>query len=652
LNRWIVPLLDRLRTRRGRLHLALLTVALTWPALFVGWAVDDYYHRFCILRPPEFEAVIGSSPLTDLFRFFSPDKNLASIDLGIMPWWSVIDGRGAFLRPVTALTHVLDYRLWPTVSHLMHAQSLAWYLALVLAAAGLYRLLDGSTAVAALAALLYAIDDAHATPVAWLANRNATVAAFFGVVAIIAHVRWRQSGRWRFAALSPLLFAMALLAGESGIATFGYLAAYALCVEGGSALARVASIAPYTVVAIVWRLVWSAAGYGVDGIGLYVDPAADPIRFAFEAAWRAPCLIAPLTTAPSADLFTLIGAFLPLSVTIGAVLVATAVSVAAVALLWRAVRSDAVGRFYLAGMLLAVPPSCATFPSDRLLLFAGIGAFGCTARLIAMRWRLDHAARLATRARSDTPRAPAAAGGLKPAARSTAEPAHGPDSAPAPATYSGAASIMRRARADAPESPRLPRWLRLGAAVMVACHVVIAPIALLIRSAIPVGLPAWTESVQLLPPDDLDLTGKTVIVVNPPVALPIGYTTIRRATAGLSTPAHLRVLGASMAACTLTREDDRTVIVRPEGAYLLSPLDKLCRGPRHPLRTGEVIALTDVTIEIVSQTPDGRPAAARFRFNRPLEDPSLLWWAWIENAFVPFTPPPAGRSVHLPAAMP
>ena len=52
------------------------------------------------------------------------------------------------------------------------------------ALAALYRRLMGATAAAGLAALFYAIDDAHGPPVAFLANRNAMMATLFGVLAV------------------------------------------------------------------------------------------------------------------------------------------------------------------------------------------------------------------------------------------------------------------------------------------------------------------------------------------------------------------------------------------------------------------------------------------------------------------------------------
>src|SRR6185436_4269008 len=102
-------------------------------------------------------------------------------------------------RPVSAATHQLDAWLWPDSAFLQHAHSLAWAFALVLAVTALYRCVMGVTTVAGLAALLYAVDQAHGFAIGWIANRNAIVCAVFGVLALLAHVRARADGRRVFA---------------------------------------------------------------------------------------------------------------------------------------------------------------------------------------------------------------------------------------------------------------------------------------------------------------------------------------------------------------------------------------------------------------------------------------------------------------------
>ncbi len=66
---------------------------------------------------------------------------------------------------------------------------------------------------------------------------------------------------------------------------------------------------------------------------------------------------------------------------------------------------------------------------------------------------------------------------------------------------------------------------------------------------------------------------------------------------------------------------------------------------------GERVKLTGMTAEVTQLTDDGRPAEVRFRFDVPLEDPSLCWLCYRYDQFVPFTPPPIGQTVDIPGML-
>jgi hypothetical protein len=170
--------------------LGLLAALLVLPAIWTGFQLDDHFHRMRLLGWGE--------PSIQLFVFSDgdPAKTLPMIDDCWMPWWTPPTFRHASLRYLSVLTMQLDYLLWPNRPELMHLHSLVWLGALVAAATLLYRRVLGATSIAGLAALLYAVDDAHAAPAAYLANRNAVIATCFGVLCLLAHARWRQE-RWR-----------------------------------------------------------------------------------------------------------------------------------------------------------------------------------------------------------------------------------------------------------------------------------------------------------------------------------------------------------------------------------------------------------------------------------------------------------------------
>jgi hypothetical protein len=128
-----------------------------------------------------------------------------------------------FFRPVTALTHWLDYALWPHLTWLAHLHSVLWYGALVCSVRPYRRTLAWRGRRPG--ELLFAFDSGHGLPVGWLATRNMMLAVMFGIMAILGHHRWRSEA-WRPGAwLGPLAFALSLFSAEFGVGALGYLIA-------------------------------------------------------------------------------------------------------------------------------------------------------------------------------------------------------------------------------------------------------------------------------------------------------------------------------------------------------------------------------------------------------------------------------------------
>ena len=136
---------------------------LVLPSLGGGLILDDYHH-YLVMRDPE-NLVQCIRSRMDLFRFVdAPEQIDQMVDVGLFPWWTGRDSKAAFWRPLSSLTHLLDYTLWPNSPPLMHLQSVLWYAALCASAALLYRGIFPVRWVAGLAAVLFAIDATHATP--------------------------------------------------------------------------------------------------------------------------------------------------------------------------------------------------------------------------------------------------------------------------------------------------------------------------------------------------------------------------------------------------------------------------------------------------------------------------------------------------------
>jgi hypothetical protein len=363
----------------------LLGLALLSPSLTTGLVADDYLHALMLRDDP---GLRGLTPATfDLFRFADgrPETARALIDEGVFPWW--VDPRAllAFFRPLSSLSHYLDHRLWPSQPALMHLHSLLWYGALIAIVAAVYRRLGTSRRAASLALLLFAIDDAHAPLVGWVANRNAVIALCFALPALLVHDRQRRAGFRHGVWLGPLLLAFGLCGGEVALGVLAYLVAYAACVDGGRWYARFGSLLPYVLVVATWKLCCLQLGYGVSGSGLYVDPLADPVGFVRAASERFPVLALGLFLGPFADLWELYPLLSPwLRV---AVLALGLVALLALGLvLSPLLRRDPRLELWVMGTVLCLLPMCATFPHDRLLLAPGVGGMAVIAALLEAGW--------------------------------------------------------------------------------------------------------------------------------------------------------------------------------------------------------------------------------------------------------------------------
>jgi hypothetical protein len=583
--------------------LAILAMTLTAPSLWRGWVGDDLIHRTTLLS--------SSLPasLRELFTFLDPNRNTQLMDLGTIPWWTLDTVRTSFFRPVTVLTLWLDYQLWPNSPELMHAHSILWYGGICALATLFYRRFIGRGWTAGLAAFLFAVDYAHTSPVASLAARNVLLALFFGLLALLAHDRWRREG-WRAGAvLGPLWLALAMLSAEAGVATAAYLAAYAVFLDRGTWRQRLGRLLPYAAIVGVWRLVYQYLGYGAWGSGFYVDPGRETVRFATGVLERGPVFLLGQWGGIDPGLYTLLSVratrvFWPIALLFIAVVVIVLVPL---------LRKNRVARFWGLGMVLAVVPACAiSVPNGRLLAFVGLGAMGLMAQFI---------------------------GGLLD--RSGWLPVH--------------------------RAWRVPAWTLCF--LLIGLHTIFSPIQLAITPA--VQDPFFHSVTDLGPLPEAE--HQDVIIVNAPSPGHFIYVPGLRSVLGQPVPAHMRVLAPGCSSVYVTRIDAHTVVVRPEHGYLIPPGtagavenqvslppvhlaygyqhgDAFFRSGDFPMTVGQRIELTGMSAEVITLTDDGRPSEARIRFARSLEDPSMAWlqWDWEKNTYVPFVPPAVGEKVRVP----
>ncbi|MBI2565740.1 MAG: hypothetical protein HYV63_01735 [Candidatus Schekmanbacteria bacterium] len=581
---WLERVRARLQHRRAPLVIILAAVTLAAPCLAAKRLADDYIHQLR-LSPDNPSPGFPYAPL-DLFVFASgePAQRAAMMESGGFAWWTSDGFQLSFWRPLSACTHVLDHWLFPTSSVWMHAHSLLWFGALLLVVHLLYRRIHEPW-IAGLALLLYAVDDARGMVLSFVANRNALIAATLAVAALVAHDAWRRSGWQKGCWLGPLLFGLALLAGESALAITAYLFSYALFLDSGALRFRLLRLTPFAVITVAWSGLYAALGYGTRGGGIYVHPLQEPIRFVGALLERLPVLLLAQLGGPWSDLWLLYPAQLRVAV-YGLALAAIG---SVLWLAWPVLRAQAAARFWALGALLAAVPVCATFTSDRLLVFTGIGGMGLIATFLA--------------------------------------------ATTAPGLTSGA---CRRAA------------VRVAVPCLIAAHLALAPTLLPFRAVSVNALADAFGRIDAAVFAGEDIRDRTLVVVNAPADGFVAYLQSQRQAAGKPTFRKLRLLATGLAPVEVQRLDERTLRVRPRDGFYSTEGERMVRGLGFPFHPQETITLSDLVITVREVTSDGRAAVADFQFAAPLDDPSLLLMAWADRALGTYVPPAVGSADTLP----
>ena len=440
-----------------------------------------------------------------------------------------------------------------------------------------------------LAALLFAVEDAHALPAAWLANRNAVIALLFGALAVGSHVRWRKGDgtRWGIAACVALV--LGLFSGESALAAVGYLVAWEVFGANESKLRRGLALLPSAVVVVAWRVAYVRLGYRTWGSGLYIDPGRQPLEFLREAPARGLALIVSQWTQLQCDLYLA----MPRALQLGLAAIGLCVVALLGGLFWKLLRTEREARFWAAGSVLSLIPACATFPMDRLLTFSGIGAFGLLAMQVSeLGWL-------------------------------------------------GSPSAL-------PQAKQAVRW---ATGALVVLHLVLAAPLLCLRSLAPRLLSAIVDKSVRYVPENAPIREETWVVVNG-FDIFLAYTPLIRGGMGMTVPKATEMMASMMADLEISRPDENTLVVRPDGGWLQYDLERLVCARSTSFAPGQRIRRKTMVVEILEVTSDRRPAAVAFHFEVPLEDPSIRWIQSKGLGGAPFSPPKVGERVRLAAAIP
>lgn len=582
-------MLSKLRALLGHPRMpyvcALVAIVLLLPVLGTGLMMDDHAHQMLVV---EGGYPGGPRGTWDLFRFLDDDPAALKevVDRGMWPWWSVSGFRLAFFRPLASILHTLDYRLWPSAHAWMHAESILIFALAAAFAAFLYRRLLGPTVAAGLAGLMFAVDDAHAMVITWIANRHSIISTACGIAALIAHDKLRKDSWKPGLYLGPIALILALLGGENGVSILPYLFAYAVFLDETPWKSRFMSLVPYGVVAAIWAIGYKLGGYGAAGGAFYIDPIRQVGDYLQAVPVRLPVLLTAQLAAPPADVWM----SLPPEKTSGFATVCLVVLAIVGSGLAIALRRNRTAAFFALGMTLSLLPACATWPGDRNLLLAGLGGFGLVAQLVTVsRDQLGKPARLFV------------------------------------ALVSGTFIFLHLIVA--------PLLLPLRSNLTGAMLHGYTDRAI---QSMPGGDAIKGKTIIVVSAPDAVISNTVIAAkLNAHSGLPERFRVLSTAVSG---------------AMNVSRIDDKTLSISLSAGHIHEPTATVFRDPkRFPLHVGDRIKAAGMEAEIKTLTNDGvLPERIDFRFDKSLEDSEYVWIYWDKRQYAVLDLPKVGEDRALP----
>lgn len=341
--------------------LALVAFASHATSLGAGYLVDDHTHRY-FARGETIPG--GPRGLWDMYRFADGGVGVRqAIDEGFHPWWTSSSLKLAFFRPVASLLRFVEEKAFGDHAVFAHLVSCALFVATVVALHAAYRRWIGGAA-AGLAALLFALDDAHATTVTWIAARHSLLAMLGVASSLLLFLRARDAGKVSYAA--GACFFLGLLSSEAALSAVPFFVVLVAVSDPRPPGARVKAITPLLGALVLWGALYAALGCGASSSSYYIDPVHDPVRFAEVTALRLPALGAAQLFFPPSELGSMQRVLAPKIAVFGALVLAGGAILA-----WRSTERRRTLALY-AAFVASLVPACGTNADDRLLMIPGV----------------------------------------------------------------------------------------------------------------------------------------------------------------------------------------------------------------------------------------------------------------------------------------
>jgi len=557
-----------------------LGLLVSLPALGVGLLHDDFLYRIAVTQVIE----TWDPGLFGLYAFTSePEIGQRWRELSHLPWWTSDDFHLAFFRPLSSLLMWMDLAVFGDAIWTAHLRSIVLFLALVGVVAALHRRLTDPT-TACLASVVYAVAGAHLLPTAWISARHALVSSLPGLLALLLHLKSREDGLRSAGWLAPVMVMISMFGGELCLSALVLLFSYELLGRSDTFRRRLAALAPYTLLAVGYVIFYLANDYGARGIGLYISPVADPVRFLTLGAVRIPILLGELIVATPATFVVSRPDLQPAFAVWGASM--TALAATMLVLLRRRLepRERVALRWLLPGAFVALLPGAAGVIGGRAILPSLVGS----SLLVALLLRRGLAA-----------------------ARDRAVPRPG----------------------------RMALWVAV--VVLAFAHLVYAPLLIRVGFALLVRhVGRETVRIAATVPEGC---GPRYVV--PAAADPVLNTYAPAAMFPARTIETFRIISLAPNDHRLENVTETGFDLRVIGERGPNFWEWVHREV--PLKTGDVVDLPDLRVEILESGGSG-PTGFRVDLRRSLDDPELCLLEWHDGAFRRMPPPKPGQSVDLP----
>ncbi len=540
----------------------------------------------------EFGSLPWVSPGSRLLSLYTlvegkPEYTQMIVEYLGLPWWTDPQIKINFFRALTAVTHLIDFKLWRNNMTGMSLHSILWYALMVTAAYHFFKRLLPGRAPVILATFFFALNVSHVQALIWVANRTALLTATFAALTLLLHHRWRSEGNLSMGLLAMLTLILGFFSGEAALATCAFLFSYTLFMDRKPGLIRFTVLIPYAVIAFVWFALYKSAGHGSSGTSFYLDPGDNLPYFLVSLIKRYPLLLFTQWSGIPVE-------FLPRAIDGPAwsvVFMSASFFALITVLLWPLLKCNASARFLFLGILLALIPACTAPPQSRMLVLTNIAAAGLLAQFL-LAWSNNNN------------------------------------------------SIVRSGAAAAACAFL---WIMHG-----IIHP-LAFIAVSISTPM-VSSAETLESINNLPMPEIPHS-QQIVYVNPIKVPHLAYQVLLKRYLDEATPEKNYSLTGSPGPYTITRQDEYTLTIASDigftthtGTYPL-----LFRSFDNPVKAGEQFTTGDIEITVLAVDRFGIPKKARYVFDKPLEDSKWLWMQWSgkDHKTKTYQPPAIGELQHL-----